>query len=82
VSVSRNGALRSPSIPQPGLMLWHAQAVDPKGQSRFVGWPSRRRNRRRLAASFISVALLPRERMAAMTCERFFFVKTSGTTKP
>jgi hypothetical protein len=24
------------------------------------------------------VALLPRERMAAMTCERFFFVKTSG----
>jgi hypothetical protein len=34
---------------------------------------------RRIAASFSSVSLLPRERMAAMTWLRFFFVNTSVT---
>src|ERR1019366_7778600 len=34
---------------------------------------------RRMDASFSSVSLLPRERMAAMTWLRFFFVNTSAT---
>jgi hypothetical protein len=33
---------------------------------------------RRIDASFSSVALLPRERMAAITCERLRFEKTSA----
>jgi hypothetical protein len=34
-----------------------------------------------MATNFSSVALLPRERMAAMTWLRFVFVNTSGTLK-
>jgi hypothetical protein len=36
------------------------------------------RAERSMDASFISVSLLPRERMAAMTCERLCFEKTSA----
>jgi hypothetical protein len=33
---------------------------------------------RKMAANFSSVSLLPFDRIAAMTCERFFFEKTSA----
>jgi hypothetical protein len=52
---------------RPSKGWWRRQPVMPKA--------------RRMEASFSSVALLPRERMAAMTWERFFFVNTSGTVE-